>query len=140
MYAQNYVTYVTYAFYYSNLVGQAEVLDSVIPLQPKGLGVLVEADLDNVEMFGKLGNHSYRIALNDVQAAAELPELLVQVIQALQEEGHLVVLAIPASVILYGIFWAQGLCSAEVEVCLTRIPHNLQYLTVGDLIHLDLTL
>ena len=95
MYAQNYVTYITYAFYYSNLVGQAEVLDSVIPLQPKGLGVLVEADLDNVEMFGKLGNHIYRIALNDVQAAAELPELLVQVIQALQEEGHLVVLACP---------------------------------------------
>ena len=90
------VTFVTYAFNYSDLVGHTEVLDSVIPLQPKGLGVLVKADLDDVKVFGKLSNCSYRIALYDVQPAANFPELLVQVIQALQEEGHLVVLACPA--------------------------------------------
>ena len=91
---------ITYALKYINLVLDAEVLDSIISLQPEGLRVLVEADLDDVEVLGKLGEGGDGIAQQHVQPPPGLPELLVQVVQALQQEGHLVVLAGPASVII----------------------------------------
>ena len=95
---------ITYALKYINLVLDAEVLDSVISLQPKGLRVLVEADLDDVEVLGEFGEGGDGIAQQHVQPAAKVPELLVQVVQALQEEGHLVVLTIPALVNKYAHF------------------------------------
>ena len=91
---------ITCALNYLDPVLEAKVDDIIIPLLPKGLGVLVEADLDDVEVLGKFGEGGNGIAQQHVQPAVGLPELLVQVVQALQQEGHLVVLAGPASVII----------------------------------------
>ena len=89
----------TYGLGDLDLVADAEVLDGVV--EPERLGVLVEAEPSDVEVLGDLVEDGHGVPEQHVEPAALLLELLVQVLQALQQEGHLVVLAHPMQVMSY---------------------------------------
>ena len=68
----------------------AEVLQAIVTFEPASLAVLVEADSDDVEMLDEHGKDLQGLAKDHVEPAPLLPQLAVQVLQALQQELHLV--------------------------------------------------
>ena len=87
-----------------DLVACAEVFHSIVSFQPVSLAVLVEADPDHVEVLAQLGEHLHRLAQHHVQGSTALGEGLVQVLQALQQELHLVELAKPEKDLCDSVF------------------------------------
>merc|ERR1719167_1940287 len=76
-----------------DLVACTEVFHSIVSFQPVSFAVLVEADPDHVEVLAQLGEDLHGFAQHHVQGSTALGEGLVQVLQALQQELHLVELA-----------------------------------------------
>ena len=74
---------------------RTEVFHSIVSFQPISLAVLVKADPDHVEVLAQLGEHLHGFAQHHVQGSTALGEGLVQVLQTLQQELHLVELAKP---------------------------------------------
>ena len=65
-------------------------LDGLVSLLPDGLTVLVEADPLDIEMFADYFDDLHWFSLHQVELPSMVPELCVQVLKALQQEGDLV--------------------------------------------------
>ena len=67
-----------------------ESLDGAVSVLPDCLAVLVETEPADGEVLADHLDHLHWLALNQVQLAPVVPELRVQVLQTLQQEGNLV--------------------------------------------------
>ena len=81
-------------FLHLNPVSSAVVLDSVVPVQPDGLAVLVKTDFLHSEELAEDLDHVLRLSLHQVEFTAVVPELGVEILQTLQQKLELVVFTV----------------------------------------------
>ena len=75
-------------------MGPAVVLDSVVPVQPDGLRVLIETKVLDTELLAENFDHVHRVSLHQVDFPTTEEKLGVQILETLQQEGNLVVFTV----------------------------------------------
>ena len=75
-------------------MSSTEVLYCVISVQPYRFRVLLEAELLDTEVLAEDSDHLHWLPLHHVELPPAVPQLSVDILHALQQEGNLVKLAV----------------------------------------------